>query len=93
MSQSRRRADPHVLREALLGIGVGALVHAAITALPACLASFASPLLLIGALLVILAPALFLRGPWPRRVAFVAAYATALLIAGLPDPLHPWGLS
>ena len=55
-----------LIPEALLGVALGMIVHSAATCLPVCAVSFASPLLLLGAALVILAPAAFLRGPWPK---------------------------
>ncbi|MEM8885964.1 MAG: hypothetical protein AAGD14_18005 [Planctomycetota bacterium] len=66
------------------GLAVGLAVHLAFHALPVAAFSAASPLLLLLLALVVLAPALFVRGPWPRSAAFVAAYTTALLAQGVP---------
>ena len=75
--------------DALLGTGLGVAVHGAAACVPACAVSPASPLLLLLAVLVILAPAAWLRGPWPRATAFVAAYAVAVLGGGLPGVIGP----
>jgi hypothetical protein len=89
--EARRGGSLRLLPDALLGVAVGIVVHTAVVCLPACAVSFASPLLLLLAVLVLLAPAVFLRGPWPRATAFVVCYAVALLAGGLPGLFDPWG--
>ncbi|MHC4940633.1 MAG: hypothetical protein ACYTHK_16960 [Planctomycetota bacterium] len=80
-----------LIPEALLGVAPGMVVHGAAICLPVCAVSFASPLLLLGAAVVILAPAAFLRGPWPKATAFAVSYAVALVASGLPRMFEPWG--
>ncbi|MHC4847506.1 MAG: hypothetical protein ACYTEG_03530 [Planctomycetota bacterium] len=81
----------NVLPEAMLGVVVGLIVHCAITSLPACVVSFASPLLPLLMVLIILTPAVFLRASWQRATAFTVSYAVALLASGLPSLFAPWG--